>query len=95
MAKVALYCAHRAAVIYPIDPSKLARVLSLGRGSMLVYVRPSNEALLRASVPGAQDQRGSPSAFFALDRGTPMLAMIRATRFGLEMTNLLAQTTII
>ena len=27
---------------------------------MLVYVRPSNEALLRARVPGAQDQRGSP-----------------------------------
>ncbi len=24
---------------------------------MLVYVRPSNEALLRARVPGAQDQR--------------------------------------
>jgi hypothetical protein len=28
---------------------------------MLVYVRPSNEALLRARVPGAQDQRGRPS----------------------------------
>jgi hypothetical protein len=28
---------------------------------MLVYVRPSNEALLRARVPGAQDQRGCPS----------------------------------
>ena len=28
---------------------------------MLVYVRPSNEALLRARVPGAQDQRGYPS----------------------------------
>jgi hypothetical protein len=27
---------------------------------MLVYVRPSNEALLRARVPGAQDQRGCP-----------------------------------
>ena len=27
---------------------------------MLVYVRPSNEALLRARVPGAQDQRGRP-----------------------------------
>ena len=26
---------------------------------MLVYVRPSNEALLRARVPGAQDQRGA------------------------------------
>ncbi len=25
---------------------------------MLVYVRPSNEALLRARIPGAQDQRG-------------------------------------
>jgi hypothetical protein len=25
---------------------------------MLVYVRPSNEALPRARVPGAQDQRG-------------------------------------
>jgi hypothetical protein len=29
---------------------------------MLVYVRPSNEALLRARVPGAQDQRGCPSS---------------------------------
>jgi len=28
---------------------------------MLVNVRPSNEALLRARVPGAQDQRGCPS----------------------------------
>jgi len=28
---------------------------------MLVYVRPSNEALLRARVPGAQDQCGCPS----------------------------------
>ena len=28
---------------------------------MLVYVRPSNEALLRARVPGAQDQYGCPS----------------------------------
>jgi hypothetical protein len=28
---------------------------------MLVYVRPSNEALLRARIPGAQDQRGCPS----------------------------------
>ena len=28
---------------------------------MLVYVRPSNEARLRARVPGAQDQRGGPS----------------------------------
>ena len=28
---------------------------------MLVYVRPSNEALPRARVPGAQDQRGCPA----------------------------------
>jgi hypothetical protein len=28
---------------------------------MLVDVRPSNEALQRARVPGAQDQRGCPS----------------------------------
>jgi hypothetical protein len=27
---------------------------------MVVYVRPSNEALLRARVPGAQDQGGCP-----------------------------------
>ena len=27
---------------------------------MLVYVRPSNEALLRARVSGAQDQHGCP-----------------------------------
>jgi hypothetical protein len=31
---------------------------------MLVHVRPSNEALLRARVPGAQDQRGCPSHSF-------------------------------
>ena len=37
------------------DPSKLACFPSLGRAPMLVYVRPSNEALLRARVPGAQD----------------------------------------
>ncbi len=39
-------------------PSKLACLSSLGRTPMLVYVRPSNEALLRLRVPGAQDQRG-------------------------------------
>jgi hypothetical protein len=32
---------------------------------MLVYVRPSNEALLRARVPGAQDQCGCPSIFLS------------------------------
>jgi hypothetical protein len=31
---------------------------------MLVYVRPSNEALLSALVPGAQDQHGCPSPPF-------------------------------
>jgi hypothetical protein len=31
---------------------------------MLIYVRPSNEALLRARVPGAQDQRECPSNLF-------------------------------
>jgi hypothetical protein len=46
---------------------------------MLVYVRPSNEALLRARVPGAQDQCGCPShhsdrARSASKRGTwPLL----------------------
>ena len=38
-------------------PAALA-FLFLGRAPMLVYVRPSNEALLRARVPGAQDQCG-------------------------------------
>ena len=33
---------------------------------MLVYVRPSNEALLRARVPGAQDQRGCHSILFTV-----------------------------
>jgi hypothetical protein len=32
---------------------------------MLVYVRPSNEALLRARVPGAQDQCGCSSIFLS------------------------------
>jgi hypothetical protein len=31
---------------------------------MLVEVRPSNEALFRARVPGAQDERGYPSIHF-------------------------------
>ena len=38
---------------------------------MLVYVRPSNEALLRARVPGAQDQRGCPSRPSKLARSLP------------------------
>ena len=37
---------------------------------MLVYVWPSNEALLRARVPGAQDQRGCPSNSFHLSSST-------------------------
>jgi hypothetical protein len=32
---------------------------------MLVYVRPSNEALLRARVPGAQGQRERHSIFLS------------------------------
>jgi len=68
VAEAALDCAHRTTTIHLNDPSKLARVPSLGRAPMLVYVRPSNEALLRARVPGAQDQRGCPSSFFSFDR---------------------------
>jgi hypothetical protein len=56
-----LHCAHRTLHILPNVPSKLACFFSPGRAPMLVYVRPSNEALLRARVPGAQDQRGWPS----------------------------------
>ena len=59
-----LHCAHQAIVTHLNDPSMLARVPSLGGAPMLVYVRPSNEALLRARVPGAQDQRGCPSNLF-------------------------------
>jgi hypothetical protein len=58
-----LYCAHLTSAIDPIDLSTLACFPSRGRAPMLVYVRPSNEALLRARVPGAQDQRGCPSSF--------------------------------
>ena len=50
-----------ATTIHLNNPSKLACFPSLGRAPMLVYVRPSNEALLRARVPGAQDQHGCPS----------------------------------
>ena len=42
-------------------PSKLTHFTLPGRAPVLVYVRPSNEALLRARVPGAQDQHGCPS----------------------------------
>ena len=35
---------------------------------MLVYVRPSNEALLRARVPGAQDRRGCPAVSLYLSK---------------------------
>ena len=61
-----LHCAHRATVIKLNDPTKLACFPSLGRAPALVYMRPSNEALLRARVPGAQDQRGCPSNPFHL-----------------------------
>jgi len=61
VAEAALHCAHRTCTTHLIDHSKLARFFSFGRAPMLVYVRPSNEALLRARVPGAQDQRGCPS----------------------------------
>jgi len=42
---LALDCAHRATLIHLIDPSELVCFSSLGRARMLVYVRPSNEAL--------------------------------------------------
>ena len=42
---------------------------------MLVYVRPSNEALLRARVPGAQDQRGrTPISFIVRVPGAKKLS---------------------
>jgi len=37
---------------------------------MLLQLRPSNEALLRARVPGAREQRGCPAALPPL---TPVL----------------------
>ena len=52
---------HPARHISSADHGKLACSPSFGRAPMLVYVRPSNEALLRARVPGAQDQHGCPS----------------------------------
>jgi hypothetical protein len=58
-AEAALYCAHRTSEIDLIDLSTLACFPSHGRTPMLVYVRPSNEALLRARVPGAQDHMGA------------------------------------
>ncbi len=66
---------------YPSLPSKLACFSSFGRAPMLVYVRPSNEALLRARVPGAQDQRGCPANPFhrggsASKKGTWPLPLI-------------------
>ena len=62
--KAVLDCAHRTARVILNDPSKLACVPALGRAPMLVYVRPSSEALLRARVPGAQDQCGCASSPF-------------------------------
>ena len=59
-----LHCAHRTIMIDLIDLSKLACFLSPGRAPMLVNMRPSNEALLRARVPGAQDQRWCLSSHF-------------------------------
>ena len=72
-AKAVLYRAHRTNVIYQIDTAMLACFSSLGRTPILVYVRPSNEALLRARVPGAQDQRGCPSIL-------PIVRVLRARR---------------
>ena len=46
-------------------PSKLACFPFLGRAPMLVYVRPSNEALLRARVPGAHRPTCVPSQSFS------------------------------
>ena len=57
---------------------------------MLVYVRPSNEALLRARVPGAQEQHGCPLPILftvrvlrarrAPDRSLPILLRPRVAR---------------
>ena len=74
----ALHCAHRTSTASSCafceqegwsggslsHPSKLTCFTFFGRAPMLVYVRPSNEALLRARVPGAQDQRAWPSTPF-------------------------------
>ena len=65
-----LHCAHRATLILLNDPSKLACFSSLGRARMLVYVRPSNEALLRRRVLGAWGQRGCPSNPFRCEGST-------------------------
>src|SRR4029079_16807486 len=57
------------------DNSNRTCFSSFGRARMLVSVRPSNEGLLRARVPGARDQRGCPSYPF-------IVRVLRATRTG-------------
>ena len=57
----ALHEHRRASSLSSHALSKVACFSFPGRVPMLVYVRPSNEALLRARVPGAQDQCGCPS----------------------------------
>ena len=69
--ETALYSAHRTSTIDLIDLFKLACFPSRGRALMLVYVRPSNEALLRARVPGAQDQRGALPILFIVRPSYP------------------------
>ena len=49
-----LHCAHRTIMNDLIDLSKFVCFSSPGRAPMLVNMRPSNEALLRARVPGAK-----------------------------------------
>ena len=46
VAEAALYCVHRKTSLHLIDLSTLACFSFPGRALMLVYVRPSNEALL-------------------------------------------------
>ena len=62
---------------------------------MLVCVRPSNEALLRARVPGAQDQHGCPPILYrarsASKKGTwplpsPPLAAARCVSEGVSLS---------
>ena len=62
VAKAALYYAHQATVVYPNDPSKLARPFSSREGGLFgLPLRASNEHLPSVRVARAQEANRPPS----------------------------------
>jgi hypothetical protein len=88
-----LHCAHRTSTASTMLLPH-SHLLSQEGGLFGLPLRASNEGLLRPRVARAKEANRLPS-HSSLDRGTPLLTMIHATGFDLDVENVFSPATII